>query len=45
MADRQAEAEYKLRPEQQAIRDRCFHPSGTFVDFPKEDVETSYNLI
>lgn len=28
-------------PEQQAIRDRCFHPSGTFVEFPIEDVETS----
>ena len=30
-----------LPPEQQAIRDRCFHPSGTFVEFPIEDVETS----
>jgi hypothetical protein len=28
-------------PEQQAIRDKCFHPSGTFVEFPMEDVETS----
>jgi hypothetical protein len=27
--------------EQQAIRDKCFHPSGTFVEFPIEDVETS----
>jgi hypothetical protein len=32
---------YSLRPEQQAIRDKCFHPSGTFVEFPKENVETS----
>ena len=31
----------KLPPEQQAIRDGCFHPSGTFVEFPIEDVETS----
>jgi len=31
----------KLPPEQQAIRDKCFHPSGTFVEFPKEDVESS----
>ena len=31
----------KLPPEQQAIRDKCFHPSGTFVEFPMEDVETS----
>ena len=30
-----------LPPEQEAIRARCFHPSGTFVEFPKEDVETS----
>jgi hypothetical protein len=31
----------QLPPEQQAIRDRCFHPAGTFVEFPMEDVETS----
>ena len=30
-----------LPPEQEAIRAKCFHPSGTFVEFPKEDVETS----
>ena len=30
-----------LPPDQQAIRDKCLHPSGTFVEFPKEDVETS----
>jgi amino acid adenylation domain-containing protein len=30
-----------LAPEQQAIRDKCFQPSGTFVEFPIEDVETS----
>jgi amino acid adenylation domain-containing protein len=30
-----------LSPEQQAIRDKCVHPSGTFVEFPIEDVETS----
>jgi len=30
-----------LPPEQQAIRDKCFHPSGTYVEFPSEDVETS----
>jgi non-ribosomal peptide synthetase component F len=33
--------QYTLPPEQQAIRDKCFHPSGTFVEFPMEDVETS----
>jgi acyl-coenzyme A synthetase/AMP-(fatty) acid ligase/acyl carrier protein len=32
---------FSLPPEQQAIRDKCFHPSGTFVEFPMEDVETS----
>jgi amino acid adenylation domain-containing protein len=26
---------------QQAIRDKCFHPSGRFIEYPKEDVETS----
>jgi amino acid adenylation domain-containing protein len=31
----------KLPPEQQAIRDKCFHPSGRFVEFPIADVETS----
>jgi len=30
-----------LPPEQQAIRDKCFHPSGTFVEFPIEDIEQS----
>jgi hypothetical protein len=30
-----------LPPEQQAIRDKCFHPSGTFAEFPIEDLETS----
>ncbi len=31
----------KLPLEQAAIRAKCFHPSGTFVEFPAEDVETS----
>ncbi len=26
---------------QQAIQARCFHPAGDFVEFPREDVETS----
>ena len=30
-----------LPPEERAIRARCFHASGTFVEFPEEDVETS----
>ncbi|HYJ17018.1 MAG TPA: AMP-binding protein [Candidatus Limnocylindria bacterium] len=30
-----------LPPEQEAIRAKCFHPSGRFVEFPEEDVETS----
>ena len=30
-----------LPPEQQAIRAKCFHPSGSFVEFPQEDVEIS----
>ena len=28
-------------PEQQAIRDKCFHPTGTFIEFKKEEVEQS----
>jgi len=31
----------KLPPEQEAIRAKCFHPTGTFVEFPKEEVEQS----
>jgi non-ribosomal peptide synthetase component F/acyl carrier protein len=30
-----------LPPEQQAIRAKCFHPTGTFVEFRKEDIEQS----
>jgi len=30
-----------LPPEQEAIRAKCVHPTGTFVEFPIEDVETS----
>ena len=26
---------------QQAIRDKCFHPTGTFVEFKKEEIEQS----
>ena len=31
----------ELPREQAAIRAKCFHPSGTFVDFSSEDVEQS----
>src|SRR5262245_20936597 len=31
----------ELPPEQQAIRDKCCHSSGAFVEFPREDLETS----
>jgi len=31
----------QLPLEQEAIRGKCFHPSGKFVEFPKQDVETS----
>jgi amino acid adenylation domain-containing protein len=30
-----------LPPEQEAIRAKCFHPRGQFVEFPIEDVATS----
>ena len=36
-----SEKNFQLPPEQQAIRDRCFHPSGTFVEFPSEEIEQS----
>ena len=32
---------FPLPPEQQAIRANCFQPSGRFVEFSMEDVETS----
>jgi len=31
----------KLPPEQQAIQEKCVHPSGIFVEFPEKDVERS----
>ena len=31
----------KLPPEQEAIKAKCFHPTGTFVEFKKEEVEQS----
>jgi amino acid adenylation domain-containing protein len=30
-----------LPPEQEAIRAKCFHPTGAFVEFPKKEVEQS----
>jgi len=30
-----------LPPDQQAIRAKCFHPTGTFVEFAKEEIEQS----
>src|SRR6476659_6782423 len=31
----------ELPPEQRALREKCVHPSGTFIEFPIEDAETS----
>jgi len=31
----------KSPPEQEAIQAKCFHPTGTYVEFPIEDVEAS----
>jgi len=31
----------ELPPEQQLIRDKCFHSTGTFVEFPLKEVERS----
>jgi amino acid adenylation domain-containing protein len=30
-----------LPPQQQALRARCFHPTGTFIEFRKEGIEQS----
>src|SRR5229473_5595469 len=30
-----------LPPEQEAIRAKCFHATGTFVEFSKEEIEQS----
>lgn len=30
-----------LSPQREALQAKCFHPSGTFVEFPREDVEKS----
>ena len=37
-----SEKDVNLPLEQRAIRARCFHPSGEFVEFPKEDFAKSY---
>src|SRR5262245_36950204 len=35
-------AEFDALPrQQQVLRAKCFHPQGPFVEFPKEDVESS----
>ena len=31
----------RLPPEQEAIREKCFHPTGTFVEFTNEETEQS----
>jgi acyl-coenzyme A synthetase/AMP-(fatty) acid ligase/acyl carrier protein len=36
-----SKARFEPPPEQQAIRAKCFHPTGTFAEFPKEEVEQS----
>src|SRR5262245_23708785 len=36
-----ANANFPLPPEQEAIRAKCFHPSGTFIEFPIEEIEQS----
>ncbi len=32
---------YKLPPEQEAIRAKCFHPAGKFIEFTKSEIEQS----
>jgi len=33
--------QHTLPPEQQAIRDKCFHPTGRFIQFKKQEIEQS----
>jgi len=40
MSDR-TQRNVQLPPEQQAIRAKCFHPTGTFVEFTREEIDTS----
>src|SRR5262249_14628326 len=40
MSNRTAK-QMRLPPEQRAIWDKCFHPTGTFVEFSSEEVEQS----
>jgi hypothetical protein len=30
-----------LPPDQEAIRAKCFHPNGTFIEFKQEEIEQS----
>ncbi len=32
---------FDLPPEQRAIRGKCFHPTGKFIEFKKEEIEQS----
>src|SRR6267378_3114127 len=36
-----SEAVENLPPEQRAIRDKCFHPTRTFVEFQQEEIDQS----
>ena len=40
MSNRSAN-QLQLPPEQEVIRAKCFHPTGNFVEFPKEEIEQS----
>src|SRR5690349_19063703 len=40
-AGKQSNTRFPIPPQQQAIRNQCLPPSGTFVEFPTDDVETS----
>ena len=36
-----AKSELKIPADQQAVRAKCFHPTGTFVEFRSEEIEQS----
>ena len=39
--DDSSDAVANFPPEQRAIRDRCFHPAGTFIEFKQEEIDQS----
>src|SRR6185369_338002 len=41
MVNDMSERGSNLPPQQEAIRAKCFHPSGTFIEFPRDEIAQS----